>query len=215
LQQRGEILGFSGLWFTTGSFEAAKVRFLDALSAIHQANPALASTPRERVVERAKLPWSGKPLDRIVAHLVESGAIRSAGTQVRAAGFKVQLTERQRALLDRVVEALDAGDVNAPGSADIASTLRVPPQAVEEVLRLGIQAGEVVRIGEGIHFTVAKLEQLKAETHAAFGSKPFAASEFRDALGTSRKYAIPILEYFDQVRFTLRTGDQRVIRSSD
>jgi selenocysteine-specific elongation factor len=42
--------------------------------------------------------------------------------------------------------------------------------------------------------------------------KPFTAAQARDHLGVSRKYAIPLLEHFDKIGFTLRIGDNRVIR---
>jgi selenocysteine-specific elongation factor len=101
--------------------------------------------------------------------------------------------------------------VNVPGSADLAKALTVPIQAVDEILKLGQQAGELVTIGDGIFYTLGQVETLKQRVREAAGGKPFQAAAVRDALGTTRKYAIPILEYLDSVRFTTRVGDNRVV----
>jgi selenocysteine-specific elongation factor len=37
----------------------------------------------------------------------------------------------------------------------------------------------------------------------------FSTMEYRDALGVSRKYAVPILDYLDRTRFTVRSGHDR------
>lgn len=81
-------------------------------------------------------------------------------------------------------------------------------------MRLGVESGVLTRVEEGIFYTTKQIEEIKAKLLERFGDRAFAASEFRDGVDTSRKYAIPLLEYFDRVRFTLRTGDQRVIRKS-
>lgn len=212
LSKEGKVVGLGGLWFSKSGFAAGSSRFLEALESLHDKNPTLAAIPREKVVEAAKLKWSGKPLDRIVAGLASEGKLESSGTAVKLPSFRVQLSPKQQAFLERVSAELDKAGVNTPGPSDLARNLSVPPQAVEEILKLGIQAGEIVRVYEGIFYTRRQLEQIKAKLREIAGGKPFAAAAFRDAIGTTRKYAIPLLEYFDATGFTMRLGDERVIR---
>ncbi|MCA1998086.1 MAG: SelB C-terminal domain-containing protein, partial [Armatimonadetes bacterium] len=150
-------------------------------------------------------------LDRILAHLAEQGRVAVEGTSVRDPSFQIPLSARQRQFLDRIKAALDEEGVNVPSALDLARKLAVPPQAVEEMLRIGVDRREVVRIGDGLHYTPEGLSRIQRAVRQAFGTRPFSAGEFRDALGTSRKYAIPLLEHFDSVRFTVRRGDQRVV----
>jgi len=65
-----------------------------------------------------------------------------------------------------------------------------------------------------VHYSVRQIDDLKAKTASLFGAKPFTAAQFRDAFGTTRKYAIPLLEFFDSLRFTTRTGDLRALNRS-
>lgn len=206
----GEMLqGYAGLWFSKAGFDEGTRRLLIALEELHQANPRVATLPREKVVSHAKLTWAGKPLDRIVAHLAQQGVIRADGTAIKSANFQVELTEKQTIFLARVKESLEAQGVNVPSVNELSKAVPAPVQAVDEILRLGIEAGEIVRVGDGLYYTRTQIEGLTEELRQAFKGKPFAASEFRDRFGTSRKYTIPLLEYFDSRRVTLRQGDLR------
>ncbi|MCW5942850.1 MAG: selenocysteine-specific translation elongation factor [Fimbriimonadaceae bacterium] len=207
----GRLVGFAGLWLTPEAYDRCAARLLNALRPLHDLNPTKAYVPRERAVLAAGLMWAGKPLDRIVARLVAEGRVYAQGTGLRHPEFRLRLNARQRELLTRVTELLDEAGVNVPPPPELAKRAGVPPQAVEEILRIGIEANEVLRIEEGVYYTPAGLEALKVRLREMAAGRPFTAADFRDAVGSSRKYAIPLLEYFDSIGFTQRLGDNRVI----
>ena len=215
LRKDQKLAGFAGLWFEPKSFLQAITRFMSSLKVLHEEKPMQALQPREAVIKKAGLKWSGKPLDRILSALAASGKLRVEGTGVRLPSFKIALTERQRAFLDRVVESLDSAGANPPGARDLSTILHVPYQAVEEILKLGVEAGEVVRVADGIHFSPSQLENMKSKVREMGSKGLFTAAEFRDAAGTSRKYAIPLLEHFDATRVTMRVGDKRALVKTD
>jgi selenocysteine-specific elongation factor len=210
LQASGRAYGFAGLWFSHEGFRASCAKFLTALESLHAESPRAAFHAREAVVKRSGLAWAGKPLDRIIARLAQEGEIDAEGTEVKRKGFAIALTEKQQALLHRVENALVAAGVNVPGVSELATLLHVPPQAIQEILRLGVEAGRLVRLDEGIYYTDEQLETFREAIRQL--TPPFAASDVRDALQTSRKYVIPLLEYLDSTGFTLRHGDRRVVR---
>ncbi len=212
LLREGALLGFAGRWFSLDTFAAARARFLAALKELHESDSRKLVWPREAVVARAGLKWQGKPLDRIVAWLAEEGSLRSSGTSVGLAGFQVELPARQRALLDRVKADLAAKTPNVPGPAEIAREFGVPVQAVEEIVRVGIDAGELVRLAPDLVYPPEALEVLVESARRVLTGAGFSASEFREAVGTTRKYAIPLLEWLDARGVTLRQGDSRVFR---
>lgn len=208
----GEILGFGGLWFTGENFRSATDRFLVALNELHRQNPAKSLLPREQVAKLADVPWRGKALDRLVSYWIHDGVMRGDGTNIASAEHRPELAARQRSLLDRVKVVLDSGGVSPAAAHVIADGLNVPKQAVEEILRVGVDAGELVRVDEGIYYSEATLRQLRDRLVAEYAGKRFSAAEFKEFFGTSRKFAIPLLEWFDAVGVTLRQGDARVVR---
>lgn len=211
LVRNGKVLGFAGLWYTPEDFSAASEQFLETLLFFHSKAPTQSMQPRERIAESSKLGWAGKPLDRILAHLSTHGKIIVQGTQIRHPEFRVQLAPRQRALLDRAIELMTKSGMNTPNVHELSLNLKIPPQAAEEIVKIGIQAGELVRIADGVFYTPQQVDEIKTKMVSTFGKKQFAAAQFRDSFGTSRKYVIPLLEYFDAQRFTTRIGDNRVI----
>jgi selenocysteine-specific elongation factor len=212
LSKSGQVRGFAGLWIAADAFTTGVDRFREALVKLHEQFPTSALLPREKVTAEAGLKWSGKPLDRIMAAMAAEGLLRVEGTAVRDPQFSIKLTPRQREFLDRVKFELEKAGISTPNLGDLARAVGAPSQAVEEILRLGTEASEVIRIGDGVYYTAKQLESLKTQISDMAKGKPFAASDVRDAFNTSRKYVIPLLEYFDSIRFTLRVGDNRMVR---
>jgi len=212
LKSSGAILGFAGLWLTPTSLSECTSRLSESLMRLHDQAPTRSMLPREPVLAGAKLSWKGKPLDRILAALGSEGLIRVQGTEIAHPGFIVRLSARQEELLARVEAVLARAGVNVPGESEIATSLGVPVQAVDEILRIGLTAGRLVRITDGIYYGIGQLEGIKTVVRElGSGGRAFQASEFRDRVQTSRKYAIPLLEYFDAIRLTARVGETRVL----
>jgi selenocysteine-specific elongation factor len=75
-----------------------------------------------------------------------------------------------------------------------------------------VRTGQLVQVSQDLVFpaeTMAGIRDLVKQRIAADG--PFTVAEFRDLVGASRKYAVPLLEYLDQTGFTRRQGDVRVL----
>jgi len=212
LLRDGRIKGFAGLWLSPEGYALASKMLTETLRRLHEEQPTVGGHAREAVIARAGLRFSGKPLDRFLATLAQEDVITVAGTTIRMEDFRVQLTDKQSAFLNRVVQVLESGGLNVPSATDIAKAIPAPIQAVEEIIRLGISAGQIVRVADGIYYTTAQIQSIVQKMKEAFTGRPFPASEFRDKFETSRKYTIPLLEFFDSNRVTLRQGDLRTLQ---
>ena len=72
---------------------------------------------------------------------------------------------------------------------------------------------ELIKVGEDIFYTVPVLEDLESRLVRHLEEKgEIQAGDFKTLSRTTRKYTIPLLEYFDRIRLTLRVGDRRVLR---
>jgi selenocysteine-specific elongation factor len=197
---------------TPAQLHLAEANLLQVLNEIHSKNPTTAAHPREKVIQMAKLPFVGKPLDRVLATWSASGVLRVNGTQIASANFQIQLTPRQEELLSRVEDIASKSGINAPHPKEIGQVLGVPFQAIEEIIRLGVEADRFARVADGLHYPLDTLKQIKTTISELVNADPFTVADLRDRLGTSRKYLVPLLEYFDATGFTMRQGDRRVIR---
>lgn len=205
------IIGFAGIWYQPLVFLTQANIFLKALGEIHEENPMQLYHSREAVLKRSGQKWSGKPLERILAKLSELGKVDIDGTRVKLREFKILLSAKQEAFLVRVEGELNKFLINVPYSSDIARDMNVPVQAIDEILTMAKNAGRVIKVLDTLYYTFDQMERIKDNLRSIYGSQPFMASEAKEALATSRKFIIPVLEYLDTTGFTSRIGDRRVI----
>lgn len=209
LKRQGALLGFAGWWISPDGLQASVARLHEALLALHEGAPMAPGLAKEQVAKRARLPWTGKPLDRLVSHLAEQGSLKLNGALIAHPSFKVQINPRQEELLKRVEAELDQRGYASPNAFELGNALGVPKQAVEQILEVGVHAGRLVRVPPDLFFTLHQMDRLRAEARQM--PKGFTAAEFRDRIQASRKVVIPLLEWWDGQRFTKRLGDQRVV----
>ena len=126
---------------------------------------------------------------------------------------------------DRLVVAASrrsAGRPSSPGGRRRRLGQPAQPPTVKELVTRGIErdaidaavrAGSVVRVAPDLVFASDLIDRAQAIVSAA-GTEGITVSAFREALGTTRKYAMPILEWFDQRGITRRSGDLRFPRAS-
>jgi len=86
---------------------------------------------------------------------------------------------------------------------------------VRSLLSLLEREGKIIKVKEDLYFSTAFVTETKRKL-VDFISRHggVTPSQLSELTGSSRKYNIPLLEYFDRERFTMRIGDQRVLRGS-
>lgn len=208
-KRSGTALGFAGMWLAPEHFPAVAQRVREAMESLHKGQPQSATVSKSQVLAESGLGWPAKSFDRLLAKLVDEGLVNARGSSLAHPDHKISLNEKQAALLQRVVSAMIESGASAPSSEDLAQSVGAPVQAIDEMIRLGIETGALIKVDDGIFYPPAVLDQMK-ETVRAFG-RPFTVAQFRDATKSSRKYALPLLQYFDETRFTKRVDDERIV----
>ncbi|HEV2685727.1 MAG TPA: SelB C-terminal domain-containing protein, partial [Actinomycetota bacterium] len=171
------------------------------LAAHHQAHPLVRGMPVADAREAA-----GITSQRLFTELVESMADRIVieGPLVRLAAHVVTLSLGEQSARDVLIQQLDESGFSPPSLTSLIDTHGEP------LVRALIDSGVLVKIGDNLALSATQLErakQLIAEGAAREG--PLTAARIKELLETSRKYAIPLLEYLDAAGFTRRRGDLR------
>jgi len=127
---------------------------------------------------------------------------------VRLASHAVSLAGHQDEVA-RLVHAVAEGEPTPPTVADL-----IGAGIAREVLDAATRAGFLVRVSPELVLTPAFVERALHVVRAA-GDAGVTVSALRERLGTSRKFAVPLLEHLDQRRLTRRVGDVRVALAPD
>ncbi len=126
------------------------------------------------------------------------------------AGAGARNLEKQAA--DCLYAALHSHGTTPPPVDDIFEEAGLNAAQGRKALLALEQQGRALRVNKTYCFTAESLQQLQEATVKCLQEKGSAtATELKDAMGTSRKYAIPLLEYFDEKRITKRSEDQRCL----
>jgi selenocysteine-specific elongation factor len=102
--------------------------------------------------------------------------------------------------------------VAVPTVFELPRAVGLPAPAVQEILKLGTSLGRLAKVSDDLYYPAATIETIKSQVREHIErSGSITVAAFRDMAQTSRKYAVPLLEYLDSVRFTRRHGDDRVL----
>ncbi|MGH7823262.1 MAG: selenocysteine-specific translation elongation factor [Candidatus Binatia bacterium] len=188
-------------------------RLLAALEEFHRASPLLPGMEMELL--RGQLPWEVPPklFREVVDRLAAEKRLVREESLVRLPGHKVALNREERDLTRRLEALLQEGSYTPPDAKEIAERLKLAPKRAQELLHALERGGKAAKVSGDLWYHAAVLERLRAmvaERIRATG--PIGASDFRDMIGATRKFAIPLLEFFDRTGFTIRVGDQRKLR---
>jgi selenocysteine-specific elongation factor len=184
-------------WSPDG-FAAARRRVLDAVAAHHEAEPLAPGLP----VQEARHAVAGGA--EVVDALVADGAVVADGPVLRLPGHGIRLSPAQERARRAVEDAVEAGGIAVLGERELAA-LGADRRLVAALRRLGVLA----QLTPGVWIGTRAIDRAVELLGDAFAGRPFSAGEAREALATSRKTAIPLLEYLDRAGVTVRAGDAR------
>ncbi len=170
------------------------------VQAYHEANPLRTGLPREELRNRLKL--SQAVFTSVLSLLAEQGVIVEAGSAVRSPDHEVTLSLEQEKSASGYVAALERDPYSPPTDNALDPAL----------LAVLTERGNVVRINDSIVFATSAYSEMLGRIVDHLQTKgAITVADVRDAFGTSRKYALPLLEYLDQQKITRRNGDERVL----
>ena len=209
LRADGRAIALPNGSFTHRDVVAATARLmLEAMESFHAANPQRSGLSRDELFLRA---GRGAELCELaVASLLKAGQLAYQGAVFTRAGWSARISNREQQLGDRVAAAFRAAGSVAPTAAELGATLAEPTPRVEKAIGLLVEQAVLIRLDDRLCLHREAVEGAKAVALRLFAQKPlFSTMAFRDALGVSRKYAVPVLDYLDRIRFTVRSGNER------
>ena len=200
-------------YFTTPRYvQKMRSAIENALLAFHNENPTSTGMPKEALRQKAAARLSPDCFDALLADAQAAKHAVVNGGEVchPQAGAGAQALKKQAA--EALLAALREADGSPATLDEIFSSCKIEPSLGRRAMASLEKAGEAVRITKELAFSTGALAQFEqaVRTRLADGASASAA-ELRDAMGTTRKYAIPLLEYFDDKGITRRSGDERVL----
>jgi selenocysteine-specific elongation factor len=184
----------------------------DALEAFHRAQPLRSGMSREELRMRA-----ANADERVFAHVLDGlareGLVHVDRDKVRLGTHELRLSPPQQTAVDRVEREFREAEAAPPSAEEALSRAGLQGDEEHELFQLLLESRKLVRVKESLFFHTAALDAIQDKLVALLRErKEIGPGDIKDLLGISRKYAIPLLEYFDARRVTARVGERRVLR---
>ncbi len=183
-------------------------RLRDFLSAFHTANPQALGMEEEALL--AQLACHRMPFQLALAKLCAQHVVERQGVVMKLCSHRVKLNSEEDRLLLRLESEFRQAALCPPVPAELAGALALRPDRLARLLGLLVNQGVLVKVAPELlmHRDAVAHARLCA-VNLFMKSRQFTTMEFRDALGVSRKYAVPLLDYLDIQRVTVRSGNVR------
>ncbi|CAN5388129.1 selenocysteine-specific translation elongation factor [soil metagenome] len=179
---------------------------VQAVGEVHRTRPALPVADRAHLRRVAEDTAPSTVTDAVTGELVRQGVLEAAPGGVRLPGHRPQMTDAQQRARQMLLQRLDEAGWEAPPLAELAADAGADPDLLAALLR----EGAIVPF-DGATRALSRAGIQRATTVLATLDGPFTAAQARDALGTSRRWALPLLEALDQSGVTRRDGDLRTL----
>ncbi|HPL53669.1 MAG TPA: selenocysteine-specific translation elongation factor [Bacillota bacterium] len=189
-----------------------ETKIAELLEAYHKRNPLKSGISKEELRTRVFEGMKPRLADLIFGYFESEGIIRLESQYVAKFDFTVKLNRQQEQIKEVIERSYRENRFNPPKAAELAETNRLDKNQCQLVYNALIDMGELVKLDEDIAISKAAYDEAIELLRKYIGEKgSIQLGQFRDLLGTSRKYAMALLDYFDQNRITKRVGDNRML----
>ncbi len=192
--------------------EKIEENIIHILNEYHYKNPLKFGMLKEELKNKILNQIKSKLYDEIILYFIQKKTIQQYNHFIALYDFKIQYTKEQEKIKNQIEKIYLETPFKMPSTQELFKNIKNQKQ-YEQVLYGMIDVGTLIKVDEDILIHVKNynkaIEMLKNYIKE---NGAITLGEFRDLLNTTRKYALPILEIFDQKKITKRVGEKRVLQ---
>ena len=186
---------------------------LAQLKEFHQRSPMKSGLAKEELRTKLPMELDVKLFQILLNGLIQSKEILLEKDKLRLPTHQISSMD-ERGLIKRVEEAVLKAGLQSPSPRELSEAWSEKEEGVQAVFEHLVHEGVLVKIKSGIYIHRVPFGDLKGELVSYLKkNKEITTPQFKEMTNASRKYAIPLIEYFDQIKLTIRLGEKRVLRS--
>ncbi len=197
-----------------GKYQELKEMALSQLGDFHRRFPMKSGLSKEEL--RTKLPpeVDVKLFQILINELIQSKGIVLEKDKLRLPSHQVSAVD-EKGLVKRVEASVLKGGLQPPSPKELSEEWSEREEEVRAIFEHLVHEGVLVKVKSEIYFHRVPFEKLTEELIAHLKQhQEITTPQFKEMTRASRKYVIPLIEYFDQIKLTLRLGEKRVLRGS-
>jgi selenocysteine-specific elongation factor len=156
---------------------------------------------------------SSKLFNMALNSLNKNGVIVSDKDNVHLTGYQVEFSEELDSLRSDIAGVYNDAGLTPSSLTEVMNKFKNQKTKAQSIIKLMLKEGDLIQINEELCFARETLEKLRNNYKAQLIKEGKATpANFKELTGLSRKYIIPLMEYFDMSKLTVRVGDHRILR---
>jgi len=189
----------------------ARDQVLSLLAQYHKDFPLKVGLLKEELRSRTAGSGDSKLFNFVITQMIQEGIVVQEKEVLRLKEHRVTLARDQERVRQQIEEIYLKGALQPPYFKELIA--KFPGTSGTDVLQVMVKDGILIKVKEDLFFHKQVIDELKERFVAVLMEKgEIDTPQFKDMTGASRKYTIPLLEYFDLTQLTMRIGDKRVLR---
>lgn len=194
--------------------EKIKETIISTLQQYHRDNPIQVGLVKEELRSSVGKRVEQKVFNYCLNELLRKSVVVLEESAIRMADHQVALKADEKQLESEIIEWYREKGLTAPTVKEtMARFSEYPEGLVKEVLQLLLRQETLLKISETLYFSKERFDPLvESVVEAIERDGEIDAPRFKALTGLTRKFSIPILEYLDRIKVTMRIGDKRVLR---
>ena len=162
---------------------------------------------------REACPWQKPVLEGLVRLLKADGRLVEHNQRLARAEHRPTFQDRDAALLEAIEACFRQQEFAPPSTAELAEKFKIAPAAIDKLLRILQEHQRLVAVGEGLLFHREALELARRRLVEHIQKEGRLESvQFKYLVNTTRKFALPLLDYFDRTGLLRRVGNTRFLK---
>lgn len=194
-------------------FADISTKLQERVEKFHKDNPLLPGLPREELRASLGRRVRTESFRTALEELAQQKKLVLQGELVKKPGAEITLTLEETRAKEQIEQAFAKAGLAVPSVKEVLAQLAVESRRAEKILQILLRDKVLVRVTQELVFHQSALGRLAAllQNYKKTKGERIGVAAFKELTGSTRKYAIPLLEYLDRQRLTRRAGDERVI----
>ncbi len=192
-------------------YNKAKEEIVIILADYHRRFPLKKGIVKEELRSKMASNMKEKLFNCLINDMIQNTVIVRERDIIRAKDHQVRLPKDQKELLSQIDEIYLNGGLEPPYFKDLGPD--ITEKGGRDLLEIMVKDETLIKVKEELYFHKKVIEELKGRLVGFIkGKGEITTPELKKLTGVSRKYTIPLIEYFDKTQLTVRIGDKRVLR---
>lgn len=193
-------------------YASLKEQVVTALKEYHRKHHLRWGRPKEEIRSQLNIELNKQEYDQFLTNLAEEEIIEIKEAKIRLQDHQIELSSQEEEIKEKIETKFKQERFMPPTLKKLKNELDAKSELIEELFDLLIREDILKRIDAEIYFHHQALAEAEDKLKEFLQShQQITIGEYRDLLDSSRKYILPLLNYFDQEGITKRVGDKRVL----